>query len=92
MCWGKVISRSAAFRASHWCSTSGPDSVPRAAPKMPDMQKFYEENKDRVNLLGIDVGQFTGLGDQASAKALLEELDVTYPAGFTNYGGVMRDY
>ena len=65
---------------------------PPCRAEMPDLQEFYEENKDRVNLLGIDVGQFTGLGDQASAKALLEELDVTYPAGFTNDGGVMRDY
>jgi len=59
---------------------------------MPDLQEFYEENKDRVNLLGIDVGQFTGLGNQESAKALLKELNVTYPAGFTNDSGVMRDY
>ena len=65
---------------------------PPCRAEMPDLQEFYEENKDRENLLGIDVGQFTGLGDQASAKALLEELDVTYPAGFTNDGGVMRDY
>ena len=65
---------------------------PPCRAEMPDLQEFYEKNKDRVNLLGIDVGQFTGLGDQASAKGLLEELDVTYPAGFTNYGGVMRDY
>ena len=65
---------------------------PPCRAEMPDLQEFYEENKARVNLLGIDVGQFTGLGDQASAKALLEELDVTYPAGFTNDGGVMRDY
>ena len=65
---------------------------PPCRAEMPDLQEFYEENKDRENLLGIDVGQFTGLGDQAAAKALLEELDVTYPAGFTNDGGVMRDY
>ena len=44
---------------------------------MPDLQEFYDENKDRVNLLGIDVGQFTGLGNPDSAKALLEELNVT---------------
>ena len=65
---------------------------PPCRAEMPDLQEFYEENKERVNLLGIDVGQFTGLGDQASAKALLEELNVTYPAGFTSDGGVMRDY
>ncbi len=65
---------------------------PPCRAEMPDLQEFYEENKDRVNLLGIDVGQFTGLGDQASAKALLEELNITYPAGFTNDGSVMRVY
>ena len=59
---------------------------------MPDLQEFYDENQDRVNLLGIGVGQFTGLGNQDSAKALLEELNVTYPAGFTSDGGVMRNY
>lgn len=65
---------------------------PPCRAEMPDLQEFYEENKDRVNLLGIDVGQFTGLGNQEAAKALLEELNVTYPAGFINDGGVMRDY
>ena len=65
---------------------------PPCRAEMPDLQEFYEENKDRVNLLSIDVGQFTGLGNQESAKALLEELNVTYPTGFTNGSGVMRDY
>ena len=41
--------------------------------ELPDLQEFYKENKDRVNILGIDVGQFTGLGNQDSAKALLEK-------------------
>ena len=44
---------------------------PPCRAEMPDLQEFSEENKDRVNLLGIDVGQFTGLGNQDSAKALL---------------------
>jgi thiol-disulfide isomerase/thioredoxin len=65
---------------------------PPCRAEMPDLQEFYDENKDRVNLLGIDVGQFTGLGNQDSAKALLEDLNVTYPAGFTSDAGVMRDY
>jgi len=54
-------------------------------------QEFYDENKDRVNLLGIDVGQFTGLGNQDSAKALLEELNVTYIAGFTSESNYIRN-
>jgi len=65
---------------------------PPCRAEMPDLQEFYDENQDRVNLLGIDVGQFTGLGNQDSAKALLKELNVTYPAGFSSDGGVMRDY
>lgn len=65
---------------------------PPCRAEMPDLQEFYDENKDRVNLLGIDVGQFTGLGSQDAAKALLEELNITYPAGFTNDGSVMRVY
>jgi len=65
---------------------------PPCRAEMPDPQEFYEENKDRVNLLGLDVGQFTGLGNQDSGKALLKDLDVTYPAGFTSDGSVMRDY
>ncbi|MBQ10672.1 MAG: hypothetical protein CMJ45_03885 [Planctomyces sp.] len=65
---------------------------PPCRAEMPDLQEFYEDNRDRVTLLGIDVGQFTGLGNQDSAKALLEELSVTYPAGFTSDGSVMRDY
>ena len=55
------------------------------------LQEFYDENKDRVNLLGIDVGQFTGLGNQDSVKALLEELNVTYLVGFTSGAAYMRN-
>ena len=65
---------------------------PPCRAEMPDFQEFYDENKERVTLVGIDVGQFTGLGDQDAAKALLKELGVTYPAGFTEDASVMRDY
>jgi hypothetical protein len=59
---------------------------------MPDLQEFYDQNQDRVLLLGIDLGQFLGLGSQKDATDLLEELEVTYPAGFTNDASVVRDY
>ena len=54
-------------------------------------KESYDENKDRVNLLGIDVGQFTGLWNQDSAKALFEELNVTYRADFTSGSDEMRN-
>ncbi len=65
---------------------------PPCRAEMPDLQKFYEGSKDDVVLLGIDIGQFTGLGNRQDARDLLEELNVTYPAGFTTGGGVPRDY
>ncbi len=65
---------------------------PPCRAEMPDLQEFDEEYKDRALLLGIDVGQFFGLGSQDDAKDLLKELGVTYPAGFTNDADVIKDY
>jgi len=55
------------------------------------LQEFHDENKDRVNLLEIDVGQFTGLRNQDSIKALLEELNITYRGRFTGGSDDMRN-
>ena len=60
--------------------------------EMPELQAFYEEYNDRVLLLGIDVGQFTGLGSPKDAGRLLESLGITYPAGYTDDGTVVRAY
>ena len=60
--------------------------------EMPELQEFFEEYSDRVLLLGIDVGQFTGLGSPKDASKLLDALGVTYPAGFTNDPQVVRNY
>jgi len=65
---------------------------PPCRAEMPDLQVFNEKFQDRALLLGIDIGQFTGLGTQEDAQDLLDELGVTYPAGFTTEGGVVRDY
>ena len=43
-------------------------------------------------MIGIDLGQFLGLGNQEEAKELLAELEITYPAGFTEDASVVRDY
>ena len=65
---------------------------PPCRAEMPDLQIFYEQFKDRAILIGIDLGQFTGLGSQNDAEDLLKELGVTYPAGFTNDSSVVKDY
>ena len=65
---------------------------PPCRAEMPDLQNFYEQFKDQATLIGIDLGQFTGLGSQNDAKDLLQDLNVTYPAGFTNDSSVVKDY
>ncbi len=65
---------------------------PPCRAEMPGFQRFYDDNKDDVILLGIDVGRFTGLGNKRDARNLLEELGVSYPAGYTNDRSVVRDY
>ena len=60
--------------------------------EMPELQDFYEEYEKDVLLLGIDVGQFTGLGSPKDAGKLLSSLGVTYPAGYTDDPRVVRNY
>ena len=65
---------------------------PPCRAEMPDLQEFNGKFEDRALLLGIDLGQFLGLGNQKDAQELLNELEVTYPAGFTADGNVIQDY
>ena len=65
---------------------------PPCRAELPDLQEFYNEFGDRATLVGVDLGQFTGLGSLQDAKDLLAELDITYPAGFTDDGSVVSKY
>lgn len=65
---------------------------PPCRAEMPDIQRFYDESKDEVVLVGVDIGQFLNLGSRNDARNLLKELGVTYPAGFTNDASVVRKY
>ena len=65
---------------------------PPCRAELPDFQEFYDEFGDRVNLVGVDVGHFTGLGSSLDAKDLLGELDITYPVASTADNSVMSDY
>ena len=60
--------------------------------EMPELQQFYEDFGARVHLVGVDIGQFTGLGSPKDASSLLQALGITYPAGFTDDGTVVEDY
>jgi len=65
---------------------------PPCRAELPDLQEFYNEFGDRVTLVGVDLGQFTGLGSLQDAKDLLEELQISYPVGFTDDASVIRKY
>lgn len=60
--------------------------------EMPDFQEFYTEYGDRVTLFGLDVGPFTRFGSRQDGRNLLEELDITYPAGSTTDAKAVRKY
>ena len=65
---------------------------PPCRAEMPDLQEFYDKFEDRTLLLGIDLGQFLGLGNTEEAKELLAELEITYPTGFAEDASVVKDY
>ena len=60
--------------------------------EMPELQEFHEESQERIILLGIDIGQFTGLGSPRDASKLLDSMGITYPTGFTDDGGVVEKF
>jgi len=60
--------------------------------EMPALQSVHDAHKDEMLLLGLDVGVFFGLGTRQSALTLLNELDITYPAGGATNSTPMNDY
>jgi thiol-disulfide isomerase/thioredoxin len=54
---------------------------PPCRAEMPHFQQLADEYEGQFTLIGIDVGVFTGLGTEQNALDLLEELNITYPAG-----------
>ena len=65
---------------------------PPCRAELPEFQEFHDEFEGRVTLVGVDLGQFLSLGSQEDALKLLDELGVTFPAGYTEDGQVVRDY
>ena len=65
---------------------------PPCRQEMPDFQNLYEERKDEIILIGVDVGQFTQLGSQQDARNLLQELNITYPTGYVESDSLLREY
>ena len=65
---------------------------PPCRAEMPEFQEFKDEYEGRVTLVGVDLGQFLGLGTREHAQKLLADLGVSYPAGFTHDGTVVESH
>ena len=63
---------------------------PPCRAEMPEFQEFGDEYEGKVTLIGVDLGQYLGLGSRENAQELLAELGVTYPAGFTDDGAIVE--
>ncbi len=65
---------------------------PPCRAEMPEFQEFRDDFEGRVTLIGVDLGQFLGLGSRDDARKLLAELGVTYAAGFTDDAQVVESH
>jgi thiol-disulfide isomerase/thioredoxin len=50
--------------------------------EMPGFQKVADRLGNRVIIVGLDVGPFTGLGTHEDAERLLQQLGIRYPAAY----------
>ena len=64
---------------------------PPCRAEMPEFQHFADAYAGRALVVGVDLGQFFSLGTSEDAIKLLNELEVTYPAGATDDGNVVRE-
>jgi len=65
---------------------------PPCRQEMPAFQRVYEDYKDELILVGVDVGPFVGLGSRADAQQLLRDLNITYPAAYAKSADIVREY
>jgi thiol-disulfide isomerase/thioredoxin len=55
---------------------------PPCQAEMPSFQRVADDYQGRVLGVGVDVGRFTALGGQQSARQFLGDLRITYPAAY----------
>jgi thiol-disulfide isomerase/thioredoxin len=65
---------------------------PPCRAEMPDLQTVYERLGDRFVLIGVDLGPFTGLGNNSDGRALANELGLTFPTGSTSDARIVGIY
>jgi len=59
---------------------------------MPDFEALHEERANQLTIIGIDVGQFSGLGTPEQAEKLISQVGVTYLTGYALSPDIMKDY
>ena len=82
-----ILARGKPVVLNFWAGLCPPCRV-----EMPDLQEAYEATRDRVTLIGLDVGPFVNLGSREEGQALVVELGVEYPIGTTSDPMVMQNY
>lgn len=65
---------------------------PPCRAEMPGFQRVHNEMGDQFILLGLDIGPFVGLGSREEGRALLSELNITYPAATTFEASTVAKY
>ena len=64
---------------------------PPCRAEMPAFQRVYDKYAGGFLLVGVDIGPFIGLGSHESARELLAELGITYPAAYAVDARAVRD-
>ena len=59
---------------------------------MPIFQEVYEQFQDDFIFLALDIGPFVRLGNQRDARNLLDDLNITYPAGYVHNRGSLTKF
>ena len=67
-------------------------SCPPCRAEMPDFEALHEERANQLTIIGIDVGQFSGLGTPEQAEELINQVGVTYLTGYALSPDIMKDY
>jgi thiol-disulfide isomerase/thioredoxin len=65
---------------------------PPCRAEMPHFQAVSEAYADEIIVLGLDIGPFVQLGSRDDGRALIEELNITYPTGSTMDREVVSSY
>ena len=66
---------------------------PPCRAEMPHFEEVWQSYKDRgVQFIGVDVGPFVLLGNAEQAVEFLNDIELSFPVGQAQDGGIITDY